>query len=62
MHIDEFVRLVEGLENEHIIVTHLTQRTGIGEIRKIMKKKLSKEIADKVTILMAHMPKKYPAR
>ena len=58
MHIDEFARLVEGLDNEHIIVTHLTQRTGMGEIRKIMKKKLSKEISDKVTLLMAHMPKR----
>jgi ribonuclease Z len=58
MHIDEFARLVEGLDNEHIIVTHMTQRTGMGEIRKIMKKKLSKEISDKVTLLMAHMPKR----
>ena len=61
MHIDEFARLMEGLQNEHIIVTHLTQRTGMAEIRKIMKKKLTKEISDKVTLLMAHMPKrKYP--
>lgn len=61
MHIDEFARLVEGLDNEHIIVTHLTQRTSMGEIRKIMKKKLSREIFDKITILMAHMPKrKFP--
>jgi len=52
MHIDEFVRLMEGLDNEHIIVTHLTQRTPMGEIRKIMKKKLPAATYKKVIILM----------
>jgi ribonuclease Z len=52
MHIDEFGKLLDGLDNEHIIVTHLTQRTGIGEIRRIIKAKLDKEQYDKITLLM----------
>jgi ribonuclease Z len=52
MHIDEFVKLVEGLSNEHIVVTHLTQRTGMGEIRKIMKQKMPKAMYEKVILLM----------
>jgi len=52
MHIDEFVQLVEQLENEHIIITHMTQRTGMGEIRKILRAKLAKECYEKVILLM----------
>ena len=52
MHIDEFAKLVDRLENEHIIVTHLTQRTGIGEIRKILKQKLKKACYEKIILLM----------
>ena len=52
MHIDEFAELLEKLDNEHIIITHLTQRTGISEVRKILKEKLSKKKYDKVVLLM----------
>ncbi len=52
MHIDEFVRLVSQLDNEHIIVTHMTQRTGMGEIRKILREKLSSQCYEKITLLM----------
>ncbi len=52
MHIDEFVRLIDGLDNEHIVITHLTQRTSMGEIRKILKQKLARKTYDKVTLLM----------
>ncbi len=52
MHIDEFNKLVEKLDNEHIVMTHLTQRTSLGQARKIMKNRLSREIYDRITILM----------
>jgi ribonuclease Z len=52
MHIDEFVKLVSQLDNEHIILTHMTQRTGINEIRKILREKLSSECYKKVILLM----------
>ncbi|MBN1124895.1 MAG: MBL fold metallo-hydrolase [Sedimentisphaerales bacterium] len=52
MHIDEFGRLLEGLHNDHIVVTHLTQRTAIREAKAMMKEKLDKDIYDRITILM----------
>ncbi len=52
MHIDEFVRLISRLDNEHIIITHMTQRTGINDIRKILRQKLSSERYEKIILLM----------
>lgn len=52
MHIDDFAGLMERMENEHIIVTHLTQRMGIGEAKSILRKRLSKETYSKVMMLM----------
>jgi ribonuclease Z len=53
MHVDELATLLKNLNNEHIIITHTTQRTPMSEIRKILKKALPKNKYDKVTILMA---------
>jgi len=52
MHIDEFARLLNKLNNEHIIITHTTQRTPMRDIRKILKESLSKDIYDKVILFM----------
>jgi ribonuclease Z len=52
MHIDEFGPMLERMNNQYIILTHLTQRTSIGEARDMLKKKLSAEVFKKVIILM----------
>ncbi len=52
MHVSEFASLVERLENEVIIISHLTQRTSLGEIRKMLKKALPTAIYEKTIILM----------
>ena len=52
MHIDEFAELTERMQNEHIIITHLTQRTSIMEIKKILKSKLAPELCEKIILLM----------
>ncbi len=52
MHIDEFVTLLTKLNNEHIIVTHTTQRTPMREIQKILKNALPKDKYDRITLLM----------
>ncbi len=52
MHVDEFAGLLEKLENEHIIITHTTQRTAMWEIGKILKGALSAEKYEKVILLM----------
>lgn len=52
IHIDEFAALLGKMQNEHIIITHITQRTPMREIRKILKESLPPEIYDKVILLM----------
>ena len=52
MHIDEFVEMISNLDNEHIVITHLTQRTRLSEIRSILKKKLGQERYRRVLLLM----------
>jgi len=52
MHINEFATLIEKLQNEHIIITHTTQRTPMHEIRKILKDALSPEKYKKVILFM----------
>ena len=54
MHINEFAQLIEKLRNEHIIITHTTQRTSLHEIRKILSEALPAEIYKKVILLMAN--------
>ncbi|MCD4832055.1 MAG: hypothetical protein K8R02_09700 [Anaerohalosphaeraceae bacterium] len=52
MHVDEFVEMIDGFENQHIIITHLSQRTFIGQAKKVLKEKLSKEQYEKTILLM----------
>jgi ribonuclease Z len=52
MHINEFAELIEKMNNEHIIITHTTQRTPIRQIRKILKEILSEEKYAKSILLM----------
>jgi len=52
IHIDEFATLLNKMQNEHIIITHTTQRTPMWEIRKILKETLPPEIYDRVILLM----------
>jgi ribonuclease Z len=52
IHIDEFTKLIGKLDNEHIIITHMTQRTGMGEIKKILREKLGTQHYSRITLLM----------
>jgi len=54
MHINEFAELIEKLQNQHIIITHTTQRTPMREIRRILKETLPVEKYDKSILLMAN--------
>jgi ribonuclease Z len=58
MHIDEFVTLLKKLQNQHILVTHTTQRTPMREIRKILRKALPAEKYDKVILFMDKRPRR----
>ncbi len=52
MHISEFAALIGKLQNEHIIITHTTQRTPMREIRKMLKESLSPEKFGRIILLM----------
>jgi ribonuclease Z len=52
MHISEFATLIEKLQNEHIIITHTTQRTPMREIRRILKEVLSPGKYDRIIVFM----------
>ncbi len=52
MHVDELASLLDRLDNEHIIISHLTQRTPMHEARKMLKQALPPEIHEKTIILM----------
>ena len=56
MHIDEFAALLKKLRNEHIVITHTTQRTALWQVHKILRETLPPEKYDKITLLMANRP------
>ena len=52
MHINEFATLLTKLNNEHIVITHTTQRTPLRDIRRILKEALPAEKYRRITLLM----------
>ncbi len=56
MHIKDIRRMLEGMNNERVILVHVTRRTNIGEARKILRKSLPQDTLQRVTFLMS---KKY---
>ena len=46
IHIDEFKTLLQNMQNEHIIIIHATQRTGMKEIHRILKNAMPKDILE----------------
>jgi len=51
-HFNELSRVLEEMENEHIILTHLSRRTDIHIAKKMVAETLSEEVAERVTFLM----------
>jgi ribonuclease Z len=52
MHIDEFGPLLERMNNRYIVITHLTQRTSVGQARAMLRKRLPSEVFKKIYFLM----------
>lgn len=52
LHLDSFVDAVANLKNEHIVLTHVTRRTGIRKARAMLRKKLGDERMKNITFLM----------
>jgi ribonuclease Z len=52
MHINELAHLLSCMQNEHIIITHTTQRTPITEVRRVLEESLPPEVYSKLILLM----------
>ncbi len=53
LHVDDLPEVLEGMNNEKIIIVHVARRTNMATARKILRKKLRKDILDRVTFLMS---------
>ena len=53
LHVIDLPEVLEGMENQRIVLTHVTRRTNLGEARKIVRKTLPKHILDRTTFLMS---------
>jgi ribonuclease Z len=53
IHIRDLPKLLDGMQNEHIVIVHITRRTNMSEARKLLKKSLPKDVAKRVTFLMS---------
>ena len=51
-HFDDLAKVLESMENEHIVLTHLSRRTDIGLARKMVNNNLPGDLAKKVIFLM----------
>jgi ribonuclease Z len=52
LHLDSFVELVGTLKNQHIVVTHVTRRTGIRRARQMLRKAIGDERMKNIHFLM----------
>lgn len=59
MYMSEFLKMLEELDNQYVVITHLSQRTGISAAKKLLKQKLDDKLNEKVVLLM---DKKNPYR
>ncbi len=53
LHVTDLAEVLEGMNNERIILTHVTRRTNLSEARHILKKTLPANIRERVTFLMS---------
>jgi ribonuclease Z len=52
LHVRDVARMLLNLPNEHIVVHHVTRRTGIGEAKRALSGLVGKEIMERVTFMM----------
>lgn len=52
LHVDDFARLLPTLKNKHIVVCHVTRRTGIRRAKRVLEKLVGVERMENVHFLM----------
>lgn len=53
LHVNDLPEVLEGMNNERIIIIHVTRRTNMALARKAMRKTLGDDLFEKVTFLMS---------
>lgn len=53
IHVKDLAEVLEGMNNERIILTHVTRRTHMGMARKVLRKTLSTDQLEKICFLMS---------
>ena len=52
VHIDHFVEILPKLKNQHIVISHVTRRTGIRRAKHLLRKKIGEERMKNIHFLM----------
>jgi ribonuclease Z len=53
VHVTDLPAMLEGMNNEHIVLVHVTRRTNMAAARKILHDSLPKETLARVSFLMS---------
>ena len=53
VHVADLPEMLEGMNNERIIIVHVTRRTNMALARRLLKKSLPKETLERITFLMS---------
>jgi len=53
LHVSDLPEVLEGMNNQRVIIVHVTRRTNMSAARKALKKALPSAVLDKVTFLMS---------
>ena len=52
LHVDQFAEILPTLKNQHVVVLHVSRRTGVRKARAILRKRVGEELMRKVQFLM----------
>jgi ribonuclease Z len=52
MHVRDVAKIVQRLENEHIVLSHLTRRTSLRDAQRSLSRLVAEEVLSRITFLM----------
>jgi len=52
LHLEQFVQILSKLRNQHIVVTHVSRRTGVGKAMRLLRKRVTPEQWERIHFLM----------
>lgn len=52
LHVDQFAEILPTLKNQHVVVMHVSRRTGVRKAKSILRKRVGEELMQNVQFLM----------